>query len=545
MCNIFVCLYALVMAKLLVKDEQGERVAVLKGTVTIGRHPSNTIRLAGTVISKYHALIREENHAFIYEDLNSSNGSYHHELRVKKHELHDGDVIKIGVITLTFKKASMGDLSSLINMDKFDPQQAQFQERIDVGQAVRFLPEREVRDASILRQDYEKLRMGQELLESIGSEQDFMKLLNTLTAKLVEMFVADRAVILLVNTKGEFEPKSVYNLNKKEEKISVSRTVLREVQTTKSAVLLSDQGHQGEMAQSESLALMGIQSVMCSPIIQGDKVIGAVQLDLRKGQGSFEKKDLQLLGGIVSYVAMAVTNAGLSQKIAKEARTQAQFERFLSPNIVKQLISGRLKVGKAGELRQVTIMFADIRGFTAMSQNASPAMVVNVLNQYFERVVNIIFKYGGTVDKFVGDEVMVLFGAPIAMNNQEDAALACALEIQQMLLSWNKERQTKKQDPIYIGIGINSGEVVAGSIGSSQTMQYTCIGNAVNIASRLTSLAKAGEVVASKATMVGVKSETSCDKLPPADIKGIQGQVQAYMVRSRKNPIQTDTVEEE
>ena len=131
----------------------------------------------------------------------------------------------------------------------------------------------------------------------------------------------------------------------------------------------------------------------------------------------------------MTYVAMAVANAGLSQKIEREAKTQAQFERLLSPSIVRQLVSGQLKIGKAGDLRQVTIMFADIRGFTAMSQKASPAVVVNMLNQYFERVVNIAFKYGATIDKFIGDEVMILFGAPTPMKKQEDAALACALEI--------------------------------------------------------------------------------------------------------------------
>ncbi|MDQ7001150.1 MAG: adenylate/guanylate cyclase domain-containing protein [Ghiorsea sp.] len=532
------------MAVFIVQENGREREVPLQGTVTIGRHPSSTIRLACNLVSKYHAIIREVDGIFIYEDLGSSNGSYFNELRIYEHEFKRGDAIRVGTVFVVFKASEFDDVSNLVQFEQFDPEQTQYAERVDVAGVGRFLPENEVHDAAILRVDYEKLRMGQELLQKIGIERDIRKLLNTITEQLVSMFMADRCVVLLLNLKGEFEPRAVKTQGDNKAKISVSQTVLNEVKSTKSAVLLSDDSHAGELAQSSSLVLMGIQSVMCSPIIHHDIVIGAVQIDLRKGQGSFVKKDLQLLGGIVAYIAMAVVNAGLSQKIEREAKTQAQFERLLSPSIVKQLVSGRLKIGKAGELRQVTIMFADIRGFTPMSQKSSPAVIVNMLNQYFERVVNIVFKYNGTIDKFIGDEVMILFGAPLPMERQEDSAIACALEIQAMLRSWNKERALKKQTEIPVGIGINSGEVVVGSIGSSQTMQYTCIGNAVNIASRLTGIARAGEVVASKATMVGVQIKVECDKLAPASIKGIEGQVQAYMVKAMHGRKQTGTLNE-
>ncbi|MDX8387599.1 MAG: adenylate/guanylate cyclase domain-containing protein [Ghiorsea sp.] len=533
------------MASVSIKDSAGEREVPLNGSVTIGRHPSNTICIATKAVSKYHAVIRESNQTFTYEDLNSSNGSYHNELRIKEHEFRDGHSIRIGDAMLTFKDTeSFDDVSSLVNFEQFDPQKTQFQERVNLVDVGRFMPEQEVADVSMLRVDYEKLRMGQDLLQSMGTERDLKKLLNVISTQLIRMFMADRCVILLVNAAGDFEAKAVQSMDELSSPVSVSQSVLKEVQASKSAVLLADSGNESEIAQSSSLMMMGIQSVMCSPIIHNDKVIGAVQIDLRKGQGSFVKKDLQLLGGIVTYVAMAVANAGLSQRIEKEAKTQAQFERLLSPSIVRQLVSGKLKIGKAGELRQVTVMFADIRGFTSMSQKASPAAVVNMLNHYFERVVNIIFKYGGTIDKYIGDEVMVLFGAPIPMRKQENAAIACALEIQSMLTSWNQERTKRKTDPIEVGIGINSGEVVVGSIGSSKTMQYTCIGNAVNIASRLTGLARAGQVVASKATMVGVSVKTTCEKLAPADIKGIEGQVQAYLVKGIRAYRHTDTLDE-
>jgi len=534
------------MHSLLVKDVAGERSVPLGGTVTIGRHPSNTVRILSHAVSKFHAVIHENADGFTYEDLNSSNGSYFHELRIKKHKLADGDSIKIGEATLSYhNEVEEHDVTTLVKFEQFETKKTEYQERVDLVEVGRFLPENEVSNVNVLREDYEKLRLGQSLLQGLGNERNIHKLLNHISKELIRMLSADRCVILLVNHAGEFEAKAVQSMDTLNGPVSISQTVLKDVQSSKSAVLLSDISHSDELAQSSSLMLMGVQSVMCSPIIHHDKVIGAVQVDLRQGQGSFVKKDLQLLGGIVAYITMAVSNAGLSQKIEKEAKTQAQFERLLSPNIVRQLVAGRLKIGKAEELRHVTIMFADIRGFTSMSQKASPAAVVNMLNHYFERVVNIVFKYGGTVDKFIGDAIMVLFGAPIPMKKQEDAAVACALEIQSMMKSWNKERLARKNIEIPVGIGINSGEVVVGSIGSSQTMQYTCVGNAVNIASRLTGIAKAGQIVASKATMAGVTLRSSCDKLPPADIKGIEGQVQAYVVHAVQNYAHSDTIDEE
>ncbi|MDQ6989509.1 MAG: adenylate/guanylate cyclase domain-containing protein [Mariprofundaceae bacterium] len=520
------------MASLLVHDDNGDRTVPLLGSITIGRHSKNKVVLHASGISKQHAVIRCLDKTYVYEDLNSSNGSHINEIRFSKHTLVDGDVISIGHVRLTFQDSSvMDDISRLVTFDQFDAESTQYQERIELTQVERFLPEREVADLSMLRVDYEKLRMGNELLQSIGTERNLKTLLDSISSQLIRMFMADRCVILLLNAANEFEAKSVQSMDAMDGPIAVSQSVLKEVQSSKSAVLLSDAA-QNDYGQESSLMMMGIQSVMCSPIIHESKVIGAVHVDLRNGQGSFTKKDLQLLGGIVTYIAMAVINAGLSRKIEQEAKMQAQFERLLSPSVVKQLVAGKIKLDKSGETRHVTIMFADIRGFTRMSQKATPKAVVFMLNQYFERVVNIIFKYGGTVDKFIGDEVMVLFGAPIPMDHQEDAALACALEIQQMLKQWNLERHAKKKGMIPVGIGINSGEVVVGSIGSSQTMQYTCVGNAVNIASRLTGLAKAGEVVASKDTMQGVHAKTKCEALSPANIKGLDGKLQAYLVKA-------------
>ncbi len=521
------------MPSLIIKNEKGKRYVPLEGALSIGRHPKNTLCIDESAISKQHANIQCIDDKYIYQDLDSANGSYFNELRIQEHVFTNGDTIRIGHTWLTFeeKTSITQDINELVQFESFDDGvTTEFQERIEINEFERFQPEAEVKDINVLRSDYEKLRLGQDLMQHIGVQRDIDALMTTLAKQLTPMFMADRCVLLLVNSAGEFETKAVFSVEKLDAPIAVSKSVLKEVQTTKSAVLLTNDETEHDIAQVSSLKLMGISSVMCTPIIHDDEVIGAIHLDLQTGKGGFVKKDLQLLGGISSYIAMAVANARLTKKIAKEIKMQAQFERLLSPSIVKQLVSGKLSFAEAGELREVTIMFVDIRGFTRMSQKASPSNVVKLLNDYFERVVQIIFKYGGTVDKFMGDGVMVLFGAPLPMQQQTDAAVSCALEIQAMLATWNKQRVREKKGLIPVGIGINSGEVVVGAIGSTKTMQYTCIGNAVNIASRLTGVAKAGQIIASHTTMKAIQSKMKFKPLPPLAIKGIEGKIQTYEV---------------
>ena len=228
---------------------------------------------------------------------------------------------------------------------------------------------------------------------------------------------------------------------------------------------------------------------------------------------------------------MAVANAHLIRKIEHDARNRAQFERLLSPGVVEQIMNGKITLEKGGKLRDVTILFADIRGFTSMARRIEATHVVAMLNRYFEMVVDVVFSHGGTVDKYIGDEIMVLFGAPVKMEHPADRAVACALEMQSALEDFNLDREQHGEDKIQIGIGINSGEVVVGAIGSSQTMQYTCIGDAVNIASRLTDMAKPGQVVISENTLADLTGKAEYKELPPVPLKGADGGINSYLIK--------------
>jgi adenylate cyclase len=169
-----------------------------------------------------------------------------------------------------------------------------------------------------------------------------------------------------------------------------------------------------------------------------------------------------------------------------------------------------------------------------MSETRTAQEIVDMLNEYFEQMVEIIFKYEGTLDKFVGDEIMALFGSPVAHPDDAYRAVKVAVEQLRILGEWNKVRVAEGEPQIQIGIGINSGSVVAGYLGSSKALEYTVIGDVVNTASRLCSVAKAGEVIISKKTFDLVSDYFDAQELSPTQVKGKAQALQVYKVIGEK-----------
>jgi adenylate cyclase len=170
-----------------------------------------------------------------------------------------------------------------------------------------------------------------------------------------------------------------------------------------------------------------------------------------------------------------------------------------------------------------------------MSDGRPAQEIVNTLNEYFEVMVDILFKYSGTLDKFVGDEIIGLFGAPIAIEDAPFKAVACAIAMLQGLEEFNRTRAAENQTPIRIGIGINTGNVITGSIGSTRALQYTAIGDAMNVASRLVNVAASGEIIISENTYRQVAGRIEATQLPPVKVKGKAEELKVYRVTGLRN----------
>ncbi len=218
------------------------------------------------------------------------------------------------------------------------------------------------------------------------------------------------------------------------------------------------------------------------------------------------------------------------KKLEKDAATRERFHRLLSPNLAEMVVSGELDVEKGGEDRIATVLFVDIRGFTALSESTKASEVLKILNEYYEVVVDVVFKREGTVDKFIGDEMMVIWGAPLTNDDDPLRAVKSALDILKSLVIFNESGKKSERPEIKVGIGINTGRLTAGYIGSSRTMSYSVIGDTVNTASRLCSAARPGQILISENTCSHVSEYVYATKLEPIKVKGKLEPVPVYAV---------------
>ena len=524
------------MARITIQGPRGRSERKLFRHNTLGRHPSNTHQVLDQVVSKEHCHIDLVNGRYVLRDLGSLNGTFLNGERVSESFLAAGDEIGIGSTTITFhmeRESRRPLLPTVLTDDSSgETRRLKLEDSDNGGPLIRakvssltdktFLAEQMIQEEGSLRRDYEKLRASYEVMKAIGIESSIATVCNKLLDVALRLVPADRGVVLLYDEQGNIEPCALL-MNEEsgnEQELMVSRTVLETALTEKEAVLSHDAAADARFRGAQSIIMQGIRSTMCVPLIHGGEVLGAMMLDSRIAAHAFSEKDLALFETVASQAAVAIQNTLYAKKLEREAVTRERFRRLLSPAIAEQVLAGEVEVAQGGELRQTTILFADIRGFTSLAEAASPQSVVEALNAYFERMVEIVFRHEGTLDKFVGDEIMALFGAPVAHSDDPVRAVTAALQMQQALVRFNEERSGTEVPAFEIGVGINTGEVVAGYIGSSQAMEYTVIGDPVNTGARLCSIAKPGQILISEQTLAQIGDAFDVKELPEARVKG-------------------------
>tara|TARA_S200000501_G_scaffold174266_2_gene164009 strand:+ start:11415 stop:13445 length:2031 start_codon:yes stop_codon:yes gene_type:complete len=218
------------------------------------------------------------------------------------------------------------------------------------------------------------------------------------------------------------------------------------------------------------------------------------------------------------------------EDISDVSKLKNTFKRYVSKQVVDEILDDETKLNLGGEEREITVLFSDIRGFTSMAENMNPEEVVSTLNEHFKAMIEIVFKYNGTLDKIVGDQLMIVFGAPISNKDDTKRAVNTALDMQSKVKTINKARTKKGADPVYIGIGVNKGLAVSGNIGSDERMDYTIIGDTVNLGARLCSVAKPNEILISQSVYSDIKNGFKCKTLEPIRVKGKKEKVLVYSV---------------
>jgi adenylate cyclase len=517
------------------------------GEVVIGRSPDCQIVLRDFGISRNHArvLVSESGEARIM-DLKSKNGTQVNGVQVVEAPLKDGDRITLGKFELTFGKA----LESKVVLDEGKPLSDEAGTIIrSVGELSRLLtgsgPSKTAPDARKAPdvQEIEKsnriLKVLTQVAETLIAVRPVEEVLHQVMDIVFEHMPADRGFLMLEDeaVADKLVPMVVKYRSSggSEGRITVSKTITDRVMHDRVSILTSDAMVDPRFGAGDSIRFHGIRSAMCAPLWNKDEVIGIIHVDSPMLTNCFTVNDLDLLTALANYAAVAVERARLNQKIVAEEKKRERLGRFLSPQVANRILAASDHGAELGapEVREVTVLFADISGFTSMSETMSPSAVALLLNDYLSRMTDVIFKYEGTLDKYIGDAIMAVFGAPLDMPDHAPRAIKAALEMQERLAEWNADR---KEGPAFrIRIGINSGNAMAGEIGSINKKEYTVLGDTVNTASRLeSSVAKPGSVVIGANTHAMVEGLFECRSLGSFSLKGKSLEVPCFEVTGLK-----------
>lgn len=535
------------MYKLVYKD--GEKILshpVEENEVSMGRASDNDIVINDFGVSRHHAKVVVDNGSCYIVDLNSRNGTRVNNVLVTRGTLKDGDEINLGKYPIRFNKTTDDKVEieeekeeNLFNPGTFIRPISDIRKIIpDSIPTIQPIPatEEPIAPADLERSN-QILGILIKVAQSLLTVQPLDDVLNLVMSLIFDHLPAERGFLMLYDElSGQLIPKVVKYRNKEGDtgKITISQTITNKVFRDKVSILTSDAQMDPRFDGGASIIFHSIRSAMCAPLWNKDDVTGVVFIDSSTRTGSFTPGDLDLLTALSNYAAIGIEQARLNEKIAEEMKRRSQLERYHSPAVINRIMNAASSDTSidAQEL-DVTVLFSDIVGFTSISEKMEPHRVALLLNDYFTEMTEIIFKYDGTLDKFIGDAIMAVFGAPLAMEDHAVRAVNSAIEMRDRLTVINEEKLGKGK--FQIRIGINSGRVVAGDIGSPKRIEYTVLGNTVNIASRLESgVAKPGQIVIGEDTYQVVKDQFETTPLGDFNLKGLEKSTTVYEVKAKK-----------
>jgi len=525
------------------------RVSDLKGDLSVGRTEGNDIVLNHPSVSRKHAKFELRADKWWVVDLKSTNGVKVNGNLITEAQVVAGDKISVGSVLLdlkalpsvNFSSESMFDNPSGTVIRRISDFNSEFgldvAEALDKAPAPRRPPSepgtRKAEPAASREKIFQVLvQVAKVLLET----EELNDVLTTVMDIIFKYLPVERGLIILFDEDGNPVPKlTKFREGADAQDIPISRTILNMVAQQQVALMTSNALEDARLLGGKSIAIHGIRSAMCAPLWNRGRVIGAVQVDSPIHIGSYSEEDLDLLTALSNFAAVAIERAQMAEKIEEERRIRARMERYHSPAVVDEIVKGSIRGASTDEreirLVEVTILFADISGFTTVSETQKPEEVAEFLSHFFSCAVESIFAYGGTLDKFIGDAVMAFFGAPLPQEDHADRAVLTGLMLQRLVGEWNDEREKLQLPMVKVRVGINSGPAVVGNVGTEKRVDYTVLGSAVNIASRLESgVAKPGQVVISQNTLDRVMGSFETESLGEFALKGLQQKMPVFAV---------------
>lgn len=397
----------------------------------------------------------------------------------------------------------------------------------------------EIRD---LRRKAKILELLFEMSKSLGTVFDLKEIFERATDLIFRGTPADRVVALIADETqdGKILPNDLVpigvrtrdtTLVKLTEKLTVSRTITQKVMREKVALLSQDAKTDAQFLGADSIVSQGVRSTICAPLITQSNVHGVLYADRLDPFAAFSPDHLELITAVAAQTAVTVETVRAHRRLAREEVARANYSRFMPEYVVQQLLNNPHSFRLGGVNQTITVLFADIRGFTAFSEREKPEKVVGLLNRYFSAMSEIIFDHGGTLDKYIGDGLMAIFGAPTASPADAMNAVKTAVAMQKRLATLNPELETEGFGRISVGIGLHTGEATIGYIGSDKRSEYTAIGDTVNLAARLESNARGGEILISEATAAATGNLIPVNPREPLTVRNRVQPVNVFEVR--------------
>ncbi|BAZ42231.1 adenylate/guanylate cyclase [Calothrix sp. NIES-4101] len=531
--------------KLRLKEGNNDKIVkVQQEACTIGRLPECDLYLPFGGISRYHArLLKIPDGQWIIEDLGSKNGTHvNDKLVVVAQPLEHGDVIWLGNISLQVILKDKCEFPTL------QQQQSGTGEQRTILRNVQQLQERWIeaegeegnsknKDKTIARLK-DLVDIAKNLSAAASIEEIFLQVQKVVFRYLNSI---DRLALLIdVKSGGKLELMSAgaRSIHEQQDLAAdgswISSSICQKVFAEKVAIQIADAQKDARFASEHSILINDIRSAMAVPLWDENKVVGVLYADAHLSSYHWEEEgeqELSFFSALANIVASSVQRWLLAEKLKSEEIIRQRLERYHSPAVVQQLIDvGALPDGRLPPKEsEISILFADIVGFTAISERLTPTQIAEMLNKLFEEMLQEVFTYGGTLDKYIGDCIMAFFGAPETQHDHADRAVAAA---QAMLIRLeNLNANNFWQQPLQLRIAINSGKAVVGDVGSSQRVEYTALGATINLASRLESVCPPGECVVSEATYELLSSNSAFSQMGEYRFKGIDRLVNVYQTK--------------
>lgn len=553
-------------------------------TYEVGRAKENDIVLNDRRVSRKHAHIAPSGTRFRIVDGHMENGTLVRSVNrvfvngLPKFEtfLENGDVVTIGETSLEFKSLAtaisapvneerlpsavlelpvskpvssepVSDVTAGVNYDDSPLGHTQLQISADqiIGRQshlsleTAYATPEEIKD---LRRKAKILELMFEMSKTLGTVFDLKEIFEKATDLIFRGTPADRVVALIADetVDGKILDYSLQqiavkardeNIASLTEKLTVSRTITQKVMRDKVAILSQDAKTDEQFLGAESIVSQGVRSTICAPLITEANVHGVVYADRLDPFAAFSSDHLELISAVAAQTAVTVETVKAHRRLAREEVARANYSRFMPEYVVKQLLNSPNSFRLGGINQTITVLFADIRGFTSISEKENPEKIVSLLNRYFSAMSEIIFEHGGTLDKYIGDGLMAIFGAPTTTPEDALNAVKAAVAMQKKLINLNDELKASGFGPIAVGIGLHTGEATIGYVGSDKRSEYTAIGDTVNLASRLESNAVGGQILISEATAAAAGSSLPLKAQEPLAVKNRVQPVSLFEVR--------------